>query len=184
MARLSIEIDLKDGKQVGRALVASFNKGRARVIHAMHEAAHQVSEQIIAEGRSDISSAGNFGERWVSGLQSAEDLGAEIALVTIFHTVPYWRVFEVGATIHGKPLLWIPLSFSDAVGKTAREYGGLFRVDRKVGRPLLLSVQDKKPKFFGIESVTIPKKFHLTEISRRVAGKLRQFFKAAFAAGK
>jgi hypothetical protein len=81
--------------------------------------------------------------------------------------VPYWRVFQNGAIIQGKPLLWIPLSFAtEAQGVSAKDYPGrLFRVDRKSGgAPLLMSADDKQPKYSGHESVRIPKKFHLVEI--------------------
>lgn len=180
MAQIRIEIDLKGGTQVGRTLKRNFEQFRGRVINAAHVAARQAAQEILVEGRADISQAGKFGARWTEGLQAAEDFGPDSSLVTIFHTVPYWRIFEVGGTIRGKPLLWIPLSFSDAVGKNARDYGPLFRVDRKSGAPLLLSKADKKPKYFGKPSVLIPKKFHLTEIARAVAGRLKDFYKAAF----
>jgi hypothetical protein len=68
-------------------------------------------------------------------------------------------VFQEGRVIHGKPLLWIPLSFSDAVGIRARDYGPLFRVDRSGKSPLLLSPKDGEPKYSGHEQITIPKKF-------------------------
>jgi hypothetical protein len=56
--------------------------------------------------------------------------------------VKFWRVFQNGAIIHGKPMLWIPLSFAkDAQGIRAKDYPGkLFRVDRKGGlAPLLMT---------------------------------------------
>lgn len=186
MPGLRVKIDVSDGKNLGRKFVVSATKQRGRVLQALRDTMHTVSTQILAEGRQDISSAGKFGSRWTSGLQAAEDFGPDHSTITIFHTVPYWRIFQFGGVIQGRPLLWIPLSFSDAVGKRASEYGGgLFRVDRKSGgAPLLLSIADKQPKYFGKESVTIPKKFHLIEIARKVAGQIREIYKANFAASR
>src|SRR5690606_16192623 len=105
--------------------------------------------------------------------------------VMVRHAVPYWRVFEFGATIHGKPLLWIPLSFAtDAQGKNARDYPGrLFRVDRAGKAPLLMTRrrgQEAEAKYFGKESVTIPRKFRLREIIRGVAKMTPTIYRRAF----
>jgi hypothetical protein len=89
--------------------------------------------------------------------------------ISIREAVPYWRVFQYGAVISGKPLLWIPLSFArEAQGVSAKNFPGrLFRVDRKSGgAPLLLAADDKQPKYHGQTSVRIPKKFHLVEIAQ------------------
>jgi hypothetical protein len=96
------------------------------------------------------------------------------------HDVPYFMVFQRGAVIRGKPLLWIPLSFAgDAQGVMARDYPGrLFRVDRKSGAaPLLLAGNPAEPKYFGKEQVRIPKKFRVIEIIREGARELAEFFK-------
>jgi hypothetical protein len=97
------------------------------------------------------------------------------------HTNPGAKIFEKGGVIKGKPLLWIPLSGTDAVGVRAGAYGGLYSVNNPgQKRPLLFSIKDKQPKYFGIEQVTMPKKFHLAEIQKSVMGNFRQLFDQAF----
>jgi hypothetical protein len=152
----------------------------------MRMTAQETSENIIALGRQDIASAGRFGSRWMQGLHADVSEGGGSIRISVYHEVPYWRVFEKGATIHGKPMLWIPLSFArDAQGVWARNYpGGLFRVDRQGKAPLLLSRDTKEPKYFGKESVTIPKKFHLAGITRKAAQQVGDLFKQIFAALK
>jgi hypothetical protein len=167
--------DLNVGRKYERAMLGR----RSGFLKATADTIHELGQEMLAQGRADMAGAGNFSsDRWQSGLVAAEDVGPDRSTLTISHLVPYWRVFEFGAVIKGNPLLWIPLSFSDAVGIMARDYaGGLFRVDRKSGgAPLLLSIQDKKPKYFGKESVTIPKKFHLRQIMRGVWANFRSVF--------
>lgn len=85
-------------------------------------------------------------------------------------------VHQTGRLIRGRPMLWIPLSFAeDAQGVRARDFpGGLFRVDRKKGgAPLLLSIKDRQPKYFGKTQVYVPKRFRVIEIIRETARKFK-----------
>ena len=98
----------------------------------------------------------------------------------ITHAVKYWKVFEEGRVIFGKPLLWIPLSFSTAghLGVRARDFPGkLFRVNRKGKAPLLMNEQG--PQYFGKERVRIPRKWHLRDIVKRIARNMRQYYREA-----
>jgi hypothetical protein len=98
-------------------------------------------------------------------------------------------VFEEGRIIRGNPLLWIPLSFADdAQGVMARDYPGqLFRIDRAGKSPLLMASGGPggkaQPKYFGRESVTIPKKWHLREIAKQVSRRLGEFYREAMRNG-
>jgi hypothetical protein len=148
-------------------LDAHADKIRQRIEKAVAAATQKLADNILKEGRSDISGAGKFGARWTDGL--TVDVSTDQPLtgsLTIRHAVPYWHIFQVGGVIHGKPLLWIPLSNAGLTGVSARDFPGrLFRVDRKSGgAPLLMSAADKQVKYTGHESVRIPKKFHLVEI--------------------
>jgi hypothetical protein len=173
-----------DSERAGALFTRKNQQDVQAVKGAMRAAADEAADEIVASGRADMASAGNFGSaRWQQGLHSmvqAFDNGN--VRVDIMHDVPYFRVFQYGAVIHGNPLLWIPLSFaSEAQGVRARDFPGrLFRVDRKSGAaPLLLSADDKQPKYFGKESVRIPKKFHIIEIARTVSRKLGALYKAS-----
>lgn len=72
----------------------------------------EIGKRIKTKGRANIASAG-FGKRWQNALRvdryPKRGVSSNAAL-WIHHNIPYADVFEFGATIHGKPLLWIPLS--------------------------------------------------------------------------
>jgi hypothetical protein len=170
------------GEKVGAQLGRIGAKRSKQIIEAQRGAAHDVVNYVVPLARADIAAAGKFGSRWTSGFNGKVTEGGGFIRVSFTEAVPYWRVFQFGAIIRGKPLLWIPLSFAaDALGIRARDYPGkLFRVNRKSGAaPLLMTTgaSGATPKYFGKESVTIPKKFHLVEIIRQGAQKMKLFYK-------
>lgn len=178
MARVTITFEKKI---VGRKLEKGYLSGNLR--KAIGQTASELGQRVEKRGRSDIKAAGKFGPRWTDGFHARAWARGMEQEIRIFSDVPYFRIFEFGGVIQGKPLLWIPLSFaSDAQGVSARDYpGGLFRVDRKNGgAPLLLSSKDGQPKYFGKESVTIPQKFHIRDIAREVMQSAQAVFKKYF----
>lgn len=161
----------------------SYQRGRARVTQAIQQAAKDAAADIETQGRENIAASGHFGFRWTEGLHAKVTQGGGNIRITITHDLPYFRVFQNGALIKGKPLLWIPLSSApDAQGIYARDFPGrLFRVDRKNGgKPLLMSAADKQAKYFGAESVTIPKKFRVVEIAQEIGRKLRDYYRTRY----
>jgi hypothetical protein len=180
-----IEIKITvEGPPVGPQLDARLERIKLRIQRAIGNASGKLADNILTAGRADITGAGRFGARWTQGLTSGIAGEGLIRTITIREAVPYWRVFQYGAIIHGKPLLWIPLSFAGIPpGTRARDFRGrLFRVDRKGGgAPLLLSADDKKPKYFGAKSVRIPKKFHLVEIARAEANTFGALYRVEMA---
>jgi hypothetical protein len=169
---------------------AKFKRGQKRnfqqVQSALRATARDMAKEIKSRGDEDITSAGNFGSRWTRGFKSKVVVEDSDFTVKTTHDVSYFSVFEFGKVIHGKPLLWIPLSFAtDAQGVLARNFpGGLFRVDRKRGgAPLLLSIRDGEPKYFGKRFVRIPQKFHIRQICRDVASKVKTIYKRNFKGG-
>jgi hypothetical protein len=140
------------------------------------------ASMIQEKARADIAASGNFGGDWVSGLQvRVEGAGLKNMRISMTHDKPEAEIFEKGGEIEGHPLLWIPLSGTDAQGVQASEYsGGLFSAHSREGTPLLFSISDKMPKYFGIESVTIPKKWHLAEVQKSVMANFRQIFDTAW----
>jgi hypothetical protein len=181
---LTIKVFLA-GERVGPKLERSLKLKKKKVLDAERGAAKDVVAYVVPKARADIAGAGKFGGRWTSGFRgSVKSTPDGVHVLFTMPTKPpmkFWPVFQKGATIRGKPMLWIPLSFAkDAQGVLARDFpGGLFRVDRKKGgAPLLLSRADRQPKYFGKTSVRIPKKFHLVEIIREGAKKLGPFYRA------
>lgn len=162
-----------DGAKMGREYSTRMRERTTRTRNAFDAAANEVLKTALDAARQNIARAGNFGSRWTQGLHGVLNKSADGDLEILFtHEEEHFWVFQKGTTIHGQPMLWIPLSFaSDARNVFARNYpGGLFRVDRKGGKaPLLLSRADGEPKYFGKEKVVIPKKFRVLEIIRETA---------------
>lgn len=181
MAQLRITLG---DEQIGAKISKNMKRNAAAVLEALRATAEDAAQEIEDRGRADISSAGNFGSRWTDGFNARVGEGGGAIRITVTMAVPYWTVFQHGKTIEGKPLLWIPLDFaSDAKGVSARDYPGqLFRVDRISGEAPLLMTPGKpaQPKYFGKESVTIPKKFHLIEIIRQVAKRMPAAYRKNF----
>lgn len=155
-----------------------------RLQRAVAATTNMIASMLLETGQADIGSAGNFGQRWTDGLHVTQQGSGGNMKLFFTHDIPYATIFETGGTIQGKPLLWIPLSGTDAAGVRASAFpGGLFsaRYPRKNGGPpLLFSISDKKPRYFGVESVTIPKKFHLAEDVTSVMANFRAVFDEAW----
>jgi len=155
---------------------------RDRFEKALTASVNMAASMIKEQADADIAGAGNFGQRWTEGLHVdvSDTLGN--MRISVTHDIPYAGIFETGGVIKGNPFLWISISGTDAERTPASAYsGGLFSVNRKSGGPpLLFSISDKQPKYFGVESVTIPKKFHTGEIVKSVMGNFRQIFDSAF----
>ena len=93
------------------------------------------------------------------------------------------RAFEEGATIHGKPYLWVPLSFTRlrmSAAKFAQTQGGAFRANREGKPPLLFSKKDRKPKYIGLSEVHLRKRFHIKETIDRVVDRVPSFYAEQF----
>jgi hypothetical protein len=149
-----------------------------RMQGAISASLNMAASMIKDQGDADIAGAGRFGAEWTDGLHVDVSTAAGNMQISMYHDIPYAGIFEEGGQIEGQPLLWIGLSGTDAEGVRPRDYpGGLFAVNRRAGGPpLLFSTQDQTPKFFGVTSVTIPKKFHLAEIARNVMAGYKQLF--------
>lgn len=182
---MSISIEM-GSRQIGRDFRFRFVRESMRVARAVAATAIEIARRIEEAGRADIAGAGNFGSRWTQGFHAYPQIGLAETHIRMVHDVPYWTVFETGKVIRGQPLLWIPLSFAkDAQGIRARDYPRpLFRVDRKSGAAPLLMTRTPgggaEAKYFGKEKVTIPQKFHLRDIGRRIAGQMGAVYKQMF----
>lgn len=167
------------------------------VAEAAVAALRDVAAESVQEGRADIAAAGaGFrGAKWLSGLQyrtrDAKTADGEASLqakATVFHKYGIAGQFEYGATIRGRPLMWIPTKHG---APTASKFGGSLLglrgrlVSATVnGTPVLFDARDKdrhrKPLYIGVPQVTIPKKFHITEIVKANVEKIARFFLQEF----
>ena len=87
-----------------------FKKTKRDFIVAAQGAVKDAAEQAVKEGRAHLASAGFSAPRWQRGLQSKFlKRNREKPARLIFHRLGFLSVFETGATIAGKPLLWVPI---------------------------------------------------------------------------
>jgi hypothetical protein len=173
-------------QQLGPKFKLNVKRFSAGQVAATQAAARRAKDEIETQGRANIRQGGRFGSaRWQQGFKAKLSFQSKTDItIRVTHDVKYWVVFEEGRTIRGRPLLWIPLSFGQAAADNirARDYPKpLFRVDRPGRAPLLLD--DSGPQYFGKESVTIPRKWHLRDIVKRIARNMGQYYKEAFRRG-
>jgi hypothetical protein len=148
-------------------------------------ALRETASEAVDEGRKDIAAAGpGFRHaQWISGLRFrmlGATKGGEPSLdakAIISHRYGIAGVFEYGATIHGKPLLWIPTRH----GAPTPSKSGKKLVSATIrGKPMLFDASDhdphRKPLYIGVPSVTIPKTFHITQIAEQHAAQIEQAF--------
>lgn len=173
---MTIKIGFK-GENAGLKFLKAFDENYLRIARATAGAARDASELILSRGRADIRSAGNFGDRWTRGLSSEVQPRSGNFIkgtITVRHAIPYFSVFEKGATIRGKPLMWIPLSHT-GLSVSAKEYAqtdNLIYVARSGKSPLLIAESDREPKYFGIPKIRLKQRFHLRDICTQV---MREF---------
>jgi hypothetical protein len=132
-----------------RSLKQKLDKIPEPIEQSATDAMARVGNDIKHRGRQNIAAAG-FGSRWQNALRVNlyPRRGASInPALWIYHKIPYSEVFESGATIFGKPLLWIPLPSvpKKVQGRkmTPRNYikfvGPLFKVQHPGKPPLLMA---------------------------------------------
>lgn len=170
MLQLSLRLDTKQFRK-------NLETAASHHSDALKTAANMIASMMKDAVSADIQSAGRFSSAYLEGLSVTVD-GTKI---TTKIDAPGASIFETGGTIHGKPLLWLPISGTDAEGIQASNYGDqLFSVNRLTGGPpLLFSIKDHAPKYFGIPSVNIPKKFHVAEIEKRIMDSFPQVYLSA-----
>jgi len=169
---------------VSKAAAPKFKQNLAgladRFEQALITAANMAASMIEAGARASIAQAGNFGGSWISGLQVRVEGSLQNMRISMTHEDPRVAIFETGGEIHGNPLLWIPISGTDAAGRSASSYGGLYSGNPPGHPPLLFSISDRQPKYFGISRVIIPQKFFLRERQMEVMSNFRSIFETAF----
>jgi Family of unknown function (DUF6441) len=164
--------------------VQAIREKQRPIATAAAAALQETAANAVQEGRDNIASAGRFGGSWLSGLQyrmSGAAAGGEASLeakVIVFHKKGLAGVFEFGATIQGKPLLWIPTT----PGAPPAGRSGKKLVSATIrGRPMLFDAGDRdrarKPLYIGVPSVRIEKKFRIIEIVKQHAARIAELFR-------
>jgi hypothetical protein len=166
-----------------------LREDESSVATAALAALREVAADAVQEGRQNIGAAGpGFRKaKWQSGLQyrtKGATKGGEPSLqakAIIFHRYGIAGVFEHGATIQGKPMLWIPTEHG---APTASRSGKKLVSATVRGRPMLFDAndrnRDRKPLYIGVKSVRIPKKFRIFEIVKKHVAKFKTVFAKHF----
>lgn len=147
---------------------------------AMKLAAKEVAANIEYNIKQDIQAAGNFSSRWQNSFKVTVRYFLFGADIDIRSNDPIFVFFTKGGIIHGKPLLWLPLSGSGVTVPPSRYPGKLFSGKSRKGTPLLFSAVSKKPIYFGVAVVHIPQKFHLDRIVRAETAKFGEIYRQRF----
>jgi hypothetical protein len=137
-----------------------------------------VAVEAVKQGRSNIRSTGRLRGRWISGLkyrmidETEADEPSLQAQAEIFHSLGIAGVFEFGATIQGKRLLWIPIKpGAPPIKRSGKQLtfaivGGHHLAFDKDDRN-----RERKPLYIGVPSVRIAKRWRVIEIVKQVANQ-------------
>jgi len=163
--------------------VETIREKQRAVASASVAALREVASDAVEEGRDNIAGSGSFGPSWQEGLRRrivGAQSGGEPSLqakAVIFHKSGLSGVFEHGATIEGKPLLWIP---TNPKAPAASRSGKKLVSATVRGQPVLFDANDRdrhrKPLYVGVPSVRIPKKWRIIEIVKEHAARLGELF--------
>jgi hypothetical protein len=163
--------------------LAEIRDKQRPVATAAVAALRETAQDAVTEGRANIAASGLFGARWQQALKfTMKDAGDDTnpslqAKAIIFHSFRIAGVFEYGATIEGKPLLWIPTT----PGMPPAGRSGKKLISATIhGKPVLFDASDpdrhRKPLYIGVPLARIQKKWHITEIVQQHAAQIAQLF--------
>jgi hypothetical protein len=151
-----------------------------RMVAALNKTAAQITTELRARGRADLKTAGKFAA-WAFKVSNRKQ-GTDRLITTTTNFVA--ESLELGRTIKGRPLLWIPLSTQkDATRVLMRNYPGkLVRVERP-GKDPLMVLSGGPVKYFGKTQVVMPKKLHLRQIGRDIMNRAPAMYSKNLAEG-
>ncbi len=127
----------------------AITEGERPIAKAATAAVREAAELAKAGGRASIAAAG-FSRKWQNALRTKvypPGRDSMRAAALIYHKVPYAQVFEEGAVIHGKPLLWLPLPNAPFGAGGRRIPPAKFQ--QQVGMPLYTIRRPGKPAMLG-----------------------------------
>lgn len=141
-----MKLDYQHSKEEWRAAAKAI---QGTIAGATRAAFQDLATQVQRQGRAEIARSG-LSRRWQTGFKTyvfprRPGQAGELAMRGQ-HRIGYANVFERGARIGGKPLLWIPLPTAPkringkptTAGEYVRAVGPLHSINRP-GRPPLLA---------------------------------------------
>lgn len=159
-----------DASKAIKQLNIMVGKETAAFKAAVRNTMIQAGAEIWRRVDKDITRAGKFSQRWPAAFTVKNSFTGLSANMTVGFSsaIPYGHVHEFGATIQGRPLLWIPLPWNPVKKRASQYPGPLFRVERQGKNPLLFSSLDKQAKYVGVKQVTLRPRFHIRSIVANV----------------
>lgn len=144
----------------------AFYGSSQKIIEAAHDAIAEAGSVIKTKARSDIISSG-LGQGFVNALRVdiyPKQRKSINASAHVYHKIPYAGVFEEGATIRGRPFLWIPMSLTPKKIGRERMTAQLFEqriapldfVKQPGHRPLLVAKM-KAGRSKTVSKITLPR---------------------------
>lgn len=146
MTDLKLTLDIVSGEFAHR-----MGSARKLMAEGMTAAMDEAVVEVKTVARNSIARAG-FSTRWQNTLRVDRYPRKGVSMVPsayIFHKIPYAGVFEEGAHVAGKPMLWLPLASAPArVGRLRTTVANLIKatgqrllpLTSKSGKPLLAAV--------------------------------------------
>lgn len=183
------------------ALAKAMDKHARTVRQAGSAVVREITPEIVKAGRARISAAG-FSKHWVTGYRHRFYKGKkdQSQVGFVYHKKGgLASVWEYGADIRGRPLLWVPLKTTPAKirGKrtTAKRwadfFGPLFRIESG-GKHLLMGQPRERgksgsggrmvrgakpvPLFVGLPSNQIAGKWGLRSVWRRAPQQMARIY--------
>lgn len=99
-------------QQIGGSFRDQVAKLQLKLATAATKAITEVADDVKKKARANIASAG-FSTGWQNAFRATVyPKGGKPSLraaAHFSHKIPYFNVFETGASISGKPLMWLPL---------------------------------------------------------------------------
>lgn len=164
------------------AFEKAFHDNEPALAKAMTLAVNKTAAEMLAAGRGAVATSG-LGPRFTNALRMQTFPGKDSLrpAALVWHRIPYAQVFEDGATIRGKPLLWIPVGRTRSEKQRARaaaKGAQLFTLNRPGKPPLLARRVGKETEVLlvGVPDVTIRARMKLREALVNAAGKLATNF--------
>lgn len=134
-------------EDIGSIVQQFWYGANGTIAEASTKAVIRAGTQALLAGQADIRAAG-FSKKWTDTYKLTfyqVDPPQVDAAAWLYHKILYANVFQDGAVIHGKPLLWIPLRNAPrnfgrghiTPGKLAAKGVPLFTVNRPGSPPLM-----------------------------------------------
>jgi hypothetical protein len=134
---------------VAGAFFEAITEGEKPIARAATAAVWEAAELAKVGARANVAAAG-FSRKWQNALRSKvypPNRDSIRAAALIYHKVHYAQVFEEGAIIHGKPLLWLPLP-NAPMGRAGRRIPPA-QFQQQVGMPLYTIRRPGRPPMLG-----------------------------------